>query len=170
MRPTTRASMAVVVLFGVVAVFHILPPECYAGHIGMSEPSESWENGTDGLYEATATVMGLVSFGSFVGIKLSTNRERAGLQRGGLIMIFGCNIIMVLIQSSTMLGICCLDIHMARYAVYIQLTAITLMGMLFGYAMIFSAQNKEVRQRRTRRRDVDTATKNTTDTNQDEAG
>ena len=112
-------------------------------HNLVSSPDMTWKEDTDGLYEASATILALVGFGSTIGVKISANKMRAAAQLAGLTLVFGASSIVIMVQVVTMMGLCCWGLFQETYGAYILLTGISLLVMLLGYAVLVMQSKTE---------------------------
>ena len=80
----TYAAIFVMILLCVTGLVAIIPSDCYASYIIDMNQDVLVLGNIEGVYEATATILALVSFGSVLGIRLSANKDTAGRQRSGL--------------------------------------------------------------------------------------
>ena len=159
MEPSNKAGIFLVVMLVMIAIVAVVPPWHYGDPLGIDAEKAMRDAGKiDGMYEATATILGLVGFGSIIGIRFSTNKEQFGIQKGGLLLVGGCNVLVILLQTLTMIGVCCAGLPMIVYGLYVMLTGITLMGMVFGYVMMAKAQLDEAGHRHTRGYSIDDVT------------
>ena len=140
--PRKYAIMFVVILLCVTILVVIIPSDCYAQYIIDMDQDMLVIDKVEGVYEATATILALVSFGSVLGIRLSANKDTAVRQRGGLLLVLGSSIHVILIQVLVMGGLCCGSLFTSQYLIYITLTGIALMGMILCYVTIVTAQTK----------------------------
>ena len=141
--------MPVVILWGLTLSVHS-SPDLYAQHLASADEITSDIRKIEGIYEATATILALVSFGSVLGVRLSTNRYAAGIQRGSLTLVFGGSLLVIIIQVLVMGGLCCGYLLAGQYLVYIMLTGMALIVMVGVYIIIVAAQNKDTSNRRKR--------------------
>lgn len=118
-----------------------LAPDQYVQYFPDAAKIPSDIHKIEGIYEATATILALVSFGSVLGVRLSTNRHAAGLQQGGLILVFGGSFLVIIIQVLVLGGLCCGSLSTIQYLAYITLTGLALIEMVGGYAVIVYGQS-----------------------------
>ena len=98
----------------------------------------------DGIYEASATILALIGFGSTIGVKISTNEKQANTQLTGLILVFGCGAIVIIAQVFTMMGACCLGLSEKIYIGILMHTGASLLCMLMGYFVLVQRPQTEV--------------------------
>lgn len=158
--PTNKAGIFLFAMIIGIAAASLVPPWIYGAPLGI-DVNEAMKNAStvNGIYEATATILGLVGLGSIIGVKFSTNKEQFGVQRGGLVLVGGCNVLVILIQTLIMLGVCCAGLPIIVYGMYVWLTGVSLMGMVFGYVVMAFAQMGETGYRQAREYNIDDATR-----------
>ena len=105
--PRRYAIVFVMVLSGLIVVAHVMPSDWYAQYIMDTNQDMLVVDKVEGVYEATATILALVSFGSVLGIRLSTNKDASGRQLGGLLLVSGGSLHVIVIQVLVMGGVCC---------------------------------------------------------------
>lgn len=140
---STRHAIAIVALLlvGVVAVTitHTVYQICISKSI--SDMLQVMDG--DGLYEASATILALVGFGSTIGVRISSDRTRATTQLSGLILVFGSSGVVIITQVAIMVGLCCLNLNQITYALYLLITGMALIMMMFGYILLIAQQKEE---------------------------
>ena len=139
-RSGTRALVLVLVLACLTIAVPEIPTDWYA-HYVIDVDHATTVGGIDGIYEATATILALVSFGSVLGVRLSSNKDAAGRQRGGLALVSGGSFLVVIIQASVMVKLCCGSLPASQYIIYIGLTGVALGVIILGYLTIALTQD-----------------------------
>ena len=162
--PRIYPIIFVMILLCMTGLVAIIPSDCYASYIIDTNQDMLVLDKVNGVYEATATILALVSFGSVLGMRLSANKNTAGRQRGGLLLVSGSSINVILIQVLVMGGLCCGSLFTSQYFIYITLTGIALIGMVLGYATIVTAQSKTAYRRPPRTNRIKGNIKTTTKT------
>ena len=112
-------------------------------HIVLTPLDMTWTNNIDGMYEASATILALVGFGSTIGVKISTNKLRASIQLAGLLLVFGGSITIIMAQVFIMIGLCCLGLSQLSYIAFLLWTGVALLVMLLGYLALVLQQQME---------------------------
>ena len=149
-RPRRYALAFILLLWGLTLAVYVTPPDLYAQYVVDTDQAPPTANNVEGVYEATATILALVSFGSVLGVRLSTNKDTAGRQLGGLILVSGGSLLVIIIQVLVMGGLCCGSLPTSQYLAYIVLTGLALMAIVGGYATIVIAQNTAASSRMVR--------------------
>lgn len=106
-------------------------------------PDMMWVDNIDGMYEASASILALVGFGSTIGVKISANKLRAQAQLAGLLLVFGGSGLVIMTQVIIMMGLCCIGLHQLLYVIFLVYTGLCLLVMLLGYLALVIQQHKE---------------------------
>lgn len=95
------------------------------------------------ILTASATILGLASLGSLIGIRLSSDLKQAETQRAGVAMVASCIILVITIQVLSMMHACCYELKSSTYMGYLVTTGISCIAIMCGYTVVVSAQAKE---------------------------
>ena len=90
----------------------------------------------DTLYTSSATLSGLATFGSVLGIKLGKTHESRKWNNMGMMVIVGSVTSWIILQGIVMLKACCLDFDLLELYVFQGGTMVCLIGILLGFAVI----------------------------------
>lgn len=151
-RSNARALAFVMVLLVLAFAVYTVPSDLYSRYVIDADKELVGVNGVEGMYEATATILALVSFGSILGVKLNPNKDAAGRQRGGLLLVSGGSAVVIIIQVSVMTKLCCGSLFASQYIIHIGLTGLALMVIVLGYLVIAVAQDTVDSSRMTHKR------------------
>lgn len=108
-----------------------------------TSPDMMWVDNIDGMYEASASILALVGFGSTIGVKISANKLRAQAQLAGLLLVFGGSGLVIMTQVIIMMGLCCSGLHQFFYGIFLTYTGLCLLVMLLGYLALVLQQHRE---------------------------
>ena len=97
--PIRYTAIFIMILWLVTILVAVMPSDLYATYLIDTDQDMLVIDKVEGVYEATATILALVSFGSILGIRLSTNKDTAGRQRSGLLLIVGSSFHVSLCKS-----------------------------------------------------------------------
>lgn len=100
----------------------------------------AWIEDKGGMYEASATILALVSFGYVLGVRFGATVEGVRHQGSGIKLIFLSTVAVIISQTSIMLGLCCFGITQLLYGLLFAYTAIFLSMMVLGYYRIIHVQ------------------------------
>lgn len=160
MTPLNKTVVIVGLLGGVVLMATVYPLFSIV-EFNPSPPDMAWLERAGGVYEASATILAVVSLGSILGVRIDTDPEQAKIQKAALYLVLGCSGVVVLAQVLTMIGICCLGLGSTTYAIYLGVTGLSLLTMFGGYATLIRTQalTRRTRSRRGKRTNVITGKK-----------
>lgn len=138
--PTLKqARIMIWLLTGVLVALFFLQIPFHLANI----PYKELMNNDGGIYEASATILALVGFGSTIGVKISANKQRASIQWMGLSLVYGSSALVILAQTLIMTTLCCLGLYELFYMMFMMLTSIALLLMLLGYFALALQQQTE---------------------------
>lgn len=104
-------------------------------------PNKPLDKDTDGLFEASATILAFVSLGSVLGVRFNTNTPQKNMvQFGGIIVILICSAIVIIVQTIIILGLCCFELYTHDYAKLMISTASCFLMSILGYVIFVSGQ------------------------------
>ena len=88
------------------------------------------------LYASSATLIGLATFGSVLGIKLVKDAKARMTNNVGIIVIFLSVVMLILLQWAIMLKACCLDFDLWELGILHTLTLFCLIGIMVGFVFL----------------------------------
>lgn len=112
-----------------------MPPQSDDSFVGRID--------ADTVYIASATILALTSFGSIVGVRISSERETARVQAGGITLMLGSVMAIVFVQVWVMITACCGELAQSGYKCAMMGTAVLLICVLLGHAAVVGAQIEE---------------------------
>ena len=117
----------IVALLLIALIFYIMHPLNWTKSIKVS---------SDTLYVSSATLSGLATFGSVLGIKLGKTHESHKWNNIGMMIITISVVFLIILQGMIMLKACCMDFNLWELSVLQWGTMICLIGILLGFAAI----------------------------------
>ena len=97
----------------------------------------------DTLYLASATIIALATFGSLVTVRFLGYSKTLKTRGHGIILMFGGVIVVIVCQSILMYGACCGSINTMGFVGLFGATAVSLVSITIGFAMILESGLKD---------------------------
>ena len=99
------------------------------------------------ILAASATILALTSFGSILGVRISKDRVTVQTQAKGFIFILGGAVAITITQALIMGATCCNELHSVAYLTLLAVTALYLICMIVGYAIVIRAYIDETQRK-----------------------
>ena len=90
----------------------------------------------DTVYVGAATIIGLATFGSVLGLRFSRIHERHGTVEVGTAIILGAIVLLIFVQGNLMFSACCGNLSPDTFAFMLALSITSLIVAIFGFGYI----------------------------------
>lgn len=105
-----KAKVFVVIILGLV-----VGPVTYYIVSGLINYQDKVLNNEGGLFETSATILAFFSLSSVLGARLSAHRDRSVAQAAILSIILICGIVVIVLQASVIVWLCCFELYASTY-------------------------------------------------------
>ena len=92
------------------------------------------------IYIGSATILSFASFGSVLTIRVYMSPKKPKMQASGLLLVLGSVIMIIIIHTHIMVGVCCIGLPKTALVVGLFAASAFLMLVVLGYSMMVDAQ------------------------------
>ena len=138
---TIIISLALIAVLVILLDNDIIPLDVPS--TGGPPPDTNWIDDKGGMYEASATILALTSLGYLLGIRFGVTVRGLKYQGLGIALVSASIIVVIIVQTHIMWGLCCGDITQSSYGISLIVTGVALAAVVYGYFIILLIPYRE---------------------------